>query len=69
MGKESRRYILSFDRKWEIIFKELYTFTGKEVVISLLMDLVKKTQKTPRKEILHALAIYKEFEEENDANS
>ena len=29
----------------------------------------KKTQKTPRKEILHALAIYKEFEEENDANS
>ena len=33
---------LSFDRKWEIIFKELYTFTGKEVVISLLMDLVKK---------------------------
>jgi len=60
---------LSFNRKWKIIFKELYTFTGMEVVILLLMDLAKKTQKTLRKEILHALAIYKEFEEKNGANS
>lgn len=28
-----------------------------------------KIQNKPRKEILHTLAIYKEFEEENNANS
>ena len=42
---------MGFDRKGKMIFKELYTFTGIEAVILLIMDLAKKHRRNLEKRL------------------